>query len=69
MPRSAAKARLQALGARVSGSVSNKTAFVVAGTDPGSKLARATELGVAVLDETAFLERLAALEAEQGTDE
>ena len=69
MPRSAAKARLQALGARVSGSVSNKTAFVVAGADPGSKLARATELGVAVLDETAFLERLATLEAEQGNSE
>jgi DNA ligase (NAD+) len=68
MPRSAAKARLQALGARVSGSVSNKTAFVVAGADPGSKLARANELGVEILDEAAFLEHLAALEAEQGTN-
>ena len=48
----------QAAGARVSSSVSKKTAFVVAGTDPGSKLAKAETLGVEVIDEAGFLERL-----------
>ncbi len=62
MPRNEAKARMQALGAKVAGSVSKKTAFVVAGSEPGSKLAKATELGVEVLDEAVFLERLAAWE-------
>ncbi|MDX1593456.1 MAG: NAD-dependent DNA ligase LigA [Gammaproteobacteria bacterium] len=62
MTRADAKTRLQALGARVSGSVSKKTAFVVAGSEPGSKLDRAHELGVEVLDESAFLECLAAWE-------
>ena len=49
--RDEAKARLQALGARVSGSVSRRTTAVIVGADPGSKLARAEELGVPVLDE------------------
>ncbi|MDO9108714.1 MAG: helix-hairpin-helix domain-containing protein, partial [Coriobacteriia bacterium] len=49
--RDEAGAALKALGAKVSGSVSKKTSFVVAGQDAGSKLARALELGVAVLDE------------------
>lgn len=56
--RSDAKARLQALGARVAGSVSAKTNCVVAGPGAGSKLARAAELGVEVLDEQAFLSLL-----------
>ncbi|MCP5166680.1 MAG: NAD-dependent DNA ligase LigA [Pseudomonadales bacterium] len=60
--RDEAKARLQALGAKVAGSVSAKTTCVVAGPGAGSKLARATELGVEVLDETTFLARLAGLE-------
>jgi DNA ligase (NAD+) len=49
--RDLVKERLQALGAKVAASVSNKTDYVVAGEDAGSKLAKAQELGVAVLDE------------------
>jgi len=64
MPRSTVKARLLALGARVSGSVSKKTAFIVVGNDPGSKLAKATDLGVEVLDEAAFLDHLQTWESE-----
>jgi DNA ligase (NAD+) len=51
LTRDEAKARLQVLGAKVSGSVSKKTDYVVAGAEPGSKLTRAQELGVPVLDE------------------
>lgn len=58
MTRDAAKEALQALGAKVSGSVSAKTTAVVAGDNPGSKLAKAESLGVAVLDEAAFLKLL-----------
>ncbi|MCP1328544.1 helix-hairpin-helix domain-containing protein, partial [Halomonas sp. 707D4] len=58
MTRDEGKARLQALGAKVAGSVSKKTACVVAGEAAGSKLAKAEELGVEVLDETAFIDKL-----------
>ncbi len=51
MTRQEAKARAEAAGARVVGSVSKKTDFVVAGTDPGSKVAEALKLGVPVLSE------------------
>jgi DNA ligase (NAD+) len=51
MTRAEAKAKAESLGARVSGSVSKKTDYVVAGTDPGSKAKQAAELGVAVLSE------------------
>ena len=60
MTRDAAGDHLEALGAKVSGSVSKKTSFVVAGTDAGSKLTKALEIGVPVLDEAALLGLLAA---------
>ena len=54
LSRDAAKDLLEAAGAKVSGSVSKKTHYVVAGAEAGSKLDKARELGVAVLDEAAL---------------
>jgi DNA ligase (NAD+) len=51
LTRSQAKQRLEALGARVTGSVSGNTTAVIAGESPGSKLDKAQELGITVLDE------------------
>ncbi|WP_159911841.1 NAD-dependent DNA ligase LigA [Pantoea sp. 18069] len=59
MGRDQAKDLLEAAGAKVAGSVSKKTSYVVAGADAGSKLAKAEELGVTVLDEAGLLALLA----------
>ncbi len=58
LSREEASARAEAAGARVASSVSKKTAFVVAGENPGTKLAKAEALGVDVVDEAEFLKRL-----------
>ena len=55
MPRDEAKEKIEAAGGKVTGSVSKKTDFVVAGAEAGSKLDKAKELGVAILDEKAFI--------------
>ena len=61
--REEAGAKIEALGGKVSGSVSKKTSFVVAGEAAGSKLRKAQELGIPVLSEEEFLQMLADCEA------
>ena len=56
LSREDAKAMIEAAGGKVSGSVSKKTSFVVAGVEPGSKLEKAMQLGVKVVDEDGLLE-------------
>ena len=58
MTRDEAGAVIQSYGGKVSGSVSKKTAYVLAGAEAGSKLAKAESLGVAVIDEDTFLEMI-----------
>jgi DNA ligase (NAD+) len=55
MSREAATAKIEAAGGKVTGSVSKKTHFVLAGADAGSKLDKARELGITILDEAGFL--------------
>lgn len=55
MPREEAKEQIQALGGKTSESVSKNTDYVVAGADPGSKLVKAKELGIKIIDEKEFL--------------
>jgi DNA ligase (NAD+) len=59
LTRDAAKERIEAAGGKVSGSVSKKTSYVVAGEEAGSKLEKAQQLGVAVVDEAGLLKLLA----------
>jgi DNA ligase (NAD+) len=58
LSREEATAAAQAAGARVSSTVSKKTSFVVIGENPGTKAARAEQLGVEAIDEPEFLRRL-----------
>ena len=58
MSRDEAKEKLRALGADVSSSVSKKTTAVIAGEEAGSKLDKARELGVQILEEKEFLQLL-----------
>jgi DNA ligase (NAD+) len=60
MNRDDAKARLTELGAKVSGSVSKKTDLLIAGEAAGSKLAKAHELGIEVIDEAEMIRLLGA---------
>lgn len=66
MTRGEAKRRVEAAGGKVTGAVSKKTDFVVAGDQPGSKADRAQTLGIPLLDETAFTAILPKTEADNG---
>ncbi|MEW8111606.1 MAG: BRCT domain-containing protein, partial [Candidatus Thiodiazotropha endolucinida] len=58
-PRDEVKQMLQSLGAKVTGSVSKKTDYLLAGEEAGSKLDKAEKLGVAILDEAALRDLVA----------
>jgi DNA ligase (NAD+) len=58
LTREEAKARIEAAGGRVSGSVSKKTSYLVAGEEAGSKLEKAKELKVPVIEQAQLLEML-----------
>jgi len=68
MTRDEAKARVTALGGKVTGSVSRKTGVLIAGAKAGSKLTKARELEIEILDEAAFLEKLAEVEGSAAAD-
>jgi DNA ligase (NAD+) len=55
LSRDEAKAKIEAAGAKVTGSVSKKTTYVVVGADPGSKFIKAQELGVTIIDEAELI--------------
>ena len=63
LTREESEAEIEARGGRVTSSVSKKTSYVVVGENPGSKLAKAEQLGVTLLDEAAFRKLL-----EEGPD-
>ncbi|MCG6932795.1 MAG: NAD-dependent DNA ligase LigA [Gallionella sp.] len=65
--REIAKEKLEALGAKVAGSVSKKTDYVVAGSEAGSKLDKARQLAVPVMDEQQFIEFMESMEARHET--
>jgi DNA ligase (NAD+) len=58
LTREDAKAKIEAAGGKVASAVSRKTNYVLAGEDAGSKLKKAQELGVAVIDEAGLLEMI-----------
>jgi DNA ligase (NAD+) len=66
LSRDDAKSKIEALGGKVTGSVSKKTGLVIAGEESGSKLDKAQELGVEVWDEAQFLRHLASLKERPG---
>ena len=68
LDRATAQTMAQQVGAKVTGSVSKKTDYVVAGTEAGSKLAKAQQLGVTVIDEAEFLRLLGEHGGEAGND-
>lgn len=67
LSREEAKARIEAQGGKVTNSLSSKTSYLVVGESPGSKLDKATKLGVATLDEAAFMKLLAGEPADSPT--
>ncbi|TAK74782.1 MAG: NAD-dependent DNA ligase LigA, partial [Gammaproteobacteria bacterium] len=64
MSREEAKEQLEKLGAKVAGSVSSKTSYVVVGEEPGSKLDKAKELGIEIIDDKVFHQFLKKLAGE-----
>ena len=66
MTRDQAKNRIERQGGKVTGSVSSATSYVVTGSDPGSKYAKAIELGIPVLDEGQLLSLLKDISSSEG---